>query len=88
MVEDTGYHSKNGITRGTYGEFSKVDEEFEELRYARAQQNKPMEIMEIADLLGALNGYLEKKYKGTINIYDAIKMMEATKKAFENGKRR
>ena len=87
MSADGSYHLKS-IARGVYGEFSKVEEELEELRDAQTQGNKPMEIIEIADLLGALNGYLEKKFKGTINVYDALKMMEATKRAFESGHRK
>jgi hypothetical protein len=51
-----GYHI-NEIPRGVYGEFSKVAEEFAEVQDAWEQRCLIMAIVELTDLLGALEAY-------------------------------
>jgi phosphoribosyl-ATP pyrophosphohydrolase len=79
-----GYHLKE-IKKGEYGEFSKIREEMEELLDAHAQNNRILEIVEITDLLGAIEAYLKKN---NLTLKDAIDMMELTKKAFQEGDRK
>ena len=79
----SGYHI-NKIERGTLGESTKIDEEYQELVDALSQDNKIMAIQELSDLLGAIEEFL-KKFNLTLD--DLIKMKDATKRAFENGRR-
>jgi phosphoribosyl-ATP pyrophosphohydrolase len=79
-----GYHLKK-IDKGVYGEFSKIKEEIEELQDAHKQNNRILEIVEITDLLGAIEGYL---LKNNLTLDDAIAMMRLTKKAFQDGDRK
>lgn len=80
------YHIKK-IERGTYGNFSKIKEEFLELEDAVEQNNKVLALCEIADLFGAIEGYLQTHAAG-ISIEDILKMMTATKEAFLSGERK
>lgn len=52
-----GYHLRE-IPRGTYGELSKIKEEIEEIEDSIAQGCKVMELVELSDLYGAIEGYL------------------------------
>jgi hypothetical protein len=79
-----GYHVTD-IQKGKYGEFSKIVEEFEELKDANSQDDKILELCEMSDLLGAMDGYLRFKYN--MNIHDLYKFMIKTKTSFEEGKR-
>lgn len=78
-----GYH-KRKIERGEFGEFSKIKEEFEECQDAIDQNNKVMVLLELSDMLGAIEEYC-KKYNLTLE--DLIEMKNATKRAFESGSR-
>lgn len=78
------YH-KREIKKGVLHQFSKIKEEFEELEDAHDQDNKILEICECADLIGAIEAYTQMKYN--ITITDLKRMAEATKSAFEEGKR-
>jgi len=78
-----GYHKKE-ITKGILGEFSKINEEFEELTDAVEQENKVLIICELTDLVGSIEEYI-KKYNLTLN--DLIEFSNLTKQAFKNGKR-
>lgn len=82
-----GYHQAE-IQKGEYGFFSKIEEEFQELKDAHTQSNPVMELVEISDLLGAIQGYLEKKYLNVIKLEDLLKMTAATRSAFESGDRK
>jgi hypothetical protein len=82
-----GYHL-NDIPRGEYGELSKVIEEALELKDAMEQGQKLMCLIELADILGAIEGYLEKYYEGKITVDDLFNMSYATKRAFESGYRK
>lgn len=79
-----GYHVRK-IPRGTFGEFSKVKEEFIELLDAHEQGVTIMELCELADLYGAMEGYIEKKFN--MSIEDLRKMNERTAEAFKDGTR-
>lgn len=79
-----GYHTKK-FKKGVYGEFSKVQEEWEELLDARLQDGKILELCELSDLYGAIAGYVEKKFNMTMD--DIAKMSRMTSEAFEAGER-
>lgn len=82
-----GYHI-NDIPRGVYGELSKVIEEALELKDAMEQGQKLMCLIEISDIIGAIEGYIEKYYGGKITMTDLHNMSYATKRAFESGDRK
>ena len=78
-----GYHLTE-IERGTFGEFSKIKEEFLEAEDALLQGNKVMALIELSDLIGAIEAYC---CKHNITLEDLIKMKEATGRAFNDGTR-
>lgn len=55
-----GYHIRE-IENGVFGQFSKIKEEFEEFLDAQDQSCTLMALLELSDLLGAVEGYCEKK---------------------------
>ena len=75
------------IPTGTYGEISKIEEELLELKDAQAQGVKIMELNELSDLIGAIEGYLEKHHSG-FSVDDLIAMQKTTRRAFESGHRK
>jgi phosphoribosyl-ATP pyrophosphohydrolase len=79
-----GYH-KNKIEKGTLGEFSKIKEEFLEAEDAYEQGNNIMLLLELSDMLGAIEDFL-KKYN--MNLDDLTKMKNATQSAFNDGSRK
>lgn len=79
-----GYHLRE-IERGVFGEVSKIKEEFEEFLEALEQENKVMALVELSDLLGAIEGYTSKKFNLTLE--DLLTMKKATQRAFESGAR-
>ena len=80
-----GYHLTK-IERGEYGEISKIEEEVAELQDAAIQGNKIMELVELSDLVGAIDGYLQEHHPGT-TMTDLITMAAATRRAFITGAR-
>lgn len=80
-----GYHL-SPIPRGTYGEFSKIEEEFYEAKDAIDQAASVMVLVELSDMMLAIKGYLQKRFPGT-TLDDLIKMAEITERAFNNGHR-
>lgn len=82
-----GYHVAE-IPCGEYGELSKIIEEAAELKDAMEQGQKIMCLIELSDILGAIEGYLEKHYAGKITITDLFNMSNATRTAFEKGYRK
>lgn len=78
-----GYHRKQ-INKGIYGEFSKIKEEFEELEDAHDQKDTILELCELSDLVGSIQGYISKY---NMSIEDLIKFSDKTKEAFIEGKR-
>jgi len=85
MSQNYGYHIAN-IERGEFGELSKILEEVNEAIDAESQGCKIMILVELSDMLGAIEGYLQKHHKD-ITLDDLHKMSQITKRAFKNGHR-
>lgn len=79
-----GYHKKH-IEKGINGEFSKIREEYEELRDAETQEDKILIICELSDLIGAIESYAFTYYN--LSLEDLKKFSDKTKEAFKEGKR-
>lgn len=79
-----GYH-KQIIKKGILGEFSKIEEEFQELTDSVQQDAKILTLCELADLCGAIDLFVKKQFNLTIE--DLVKMSKLTQSAFENGER-
>lgn len=79
-----GYHIRK-IERGVFGGVSKIREEYEEFCDAVEQSNPVMKLIELSDLIGAIEAYVEKRHN--ITLEDLIRMKNATKSAFEDGTR-
>ena len=80
-----GYHIDE-IPRGTFGESSKILEEVLELIDAEKQGIRVMQLCELSDILGAIEGFLRAKFPG-MSIEDLLAMENVTRRAFENGHR-
>lgn len=78
-----GYHVRD-IPRGVFGEPSKIIEESLEFQDAIEQNNKIMALVELADLIGAIEAYAAKS---GITLEDLVAMKDATKRAFQDGTR-
>lgn len=81
-----GYHVTE-IPKGTVGETSKIDEELAEFHDALLQDNQIMAVLELSDLLGAIEAWLEKHHP-SISLKDLITMKAATRRAFQDGSRK
>lgn len=77
------YH-KVEIKRGIIGEFSKIQEEFDELLDAIEQEDKVLQICELTDLIGAIECFSESKFN--LSLEDLIKFSNKTKIAFKEKK--
>jgi hypothetical protein len=80
-----GYHTKE-IPKGELGEFSKIREEYEELRDAESQECKVLAICELTDLIGAIEAYAQTQFN--LSLKDLIQFSNMTKSAFLEGKRK
>lgn len=80
-----GYHIAD-IKKGELGKFSKIREEYEEFCDANEQKNRVMELIELSDLIGAIESYTTKNYN--VSLEDLIKMTRATQSAFLDGIRK
>lgn len=60
------------------GEVSKIQEELDELSDAHNQQVRILMLCEVADLIGAIESYLEKHFPG-FTIKDAQEMVRLTR---------
>lgn len=78
-----GYHIKK-IDKGVLGEFSKIREEFLEAEDAIEQGNKVMLLVELCDMIGAIEAFVSGY---NISLEDLLKMKDATKRAFLDGSR-
>lgn len=78
------YHL-NQIPKGVLGQPSKIREEFLEFEDALEQNCPPMAILELADLIGAIEAYA-KTYRMTLD--DLVRMSDITKRAFQTGSRK
>lgn len=81
---EMGYHLKE-IERGKFGTFSKIREEFEEAQDAIDQNNPIMLLVELADMIGAIEAFAETQFN--IMPEELNNMKEATKRAFLDGTR-
>lgn len=77
------YHL-NDIPKGQFGEFSKIREEFLELEDAVNQNDSILILVELSDLLGAIEEYSKK---WNISMNDLISFSRKTQSAFKEGKR-
>lgn len=75
------------IEKGVLGTSSKIREEYEELVDAETQGIKIMALVELSDLVGAIEAYLKTNYPG-ITLVDLAKMSAATSRAFADGSRK
>jgi phosphoribosyl-ATP pyrophosphohydrolase len=78
-----GYHLRD-ISRGQYGEASKIIEEAEEFADAIAQNATIMALIELADMIGAIEAYLAKF---NLTLDDVRTMARINGRAFANGHR-
>lgn len=78
------YH-KREIKKGVIGEFSKIVEEVEELLDAHDQNNNVLMIVELTDLIGAIELFTLNKFN--LSIQDLKDFSDLTKSAFIEGKR-
>jgi len=80
-----GYHISS-IEKGALGEASKVKEECQEFMDAVNQKVPIMALLELSDMVGAIEAYLVKYHK-SISLHDLKAMSVVTKRAFDNGHR-
>lgn len=79
-----GYHLTD-IPKAKLGTIDKIKEEYDEFIDAHKQGCLIMELIELSDLVGAIDFYL-KKYN--LGIEDVLKFSNITKRAFESGERK
>lgn len=80
------YHVTD-IPRGEFGEVSKIVEEVLELQDAEEQGAKLMALNELADIIGAVEGYLVKHHP-SFTLADILQMKDLTARAFKSGARK
>ena len=85
LIKAPGYHIRE-IPKGTVGDSSKILEEVLELRDAEEQNATIMVLVELSDVVGAIELYLEHRHPA-ISIDDLLVMSHITQRAFKNGKR-
>jgi hypothetical protein len=81
----SGYHLTD-IPKGVLGEASKIEEEVREFMDAVRQKVDVMALIELADLIGAVEAWLAAKHP-TFTIDDLKAMAKVTKRAFVSGRR-
>lgn len=84
-VPNPGYHLV-AIEKGELGELSKIQEELNEALDAQTQNAKIMVLVELSDMVGALEAYLNKHHPGT-TLDDLKTMAGITQRAFASGRR-
>ncbi len=77
-----GYHSYK-IKKGKLGEASKIREEHEEFLDALNLNNPVMALVELCDLIGAIEAYTIKNHNITLD--ELLVMTRATQSAFKDG---
>ncbi|HBT0444721.1 hypothetical protein EPNKCIFM_00108 [Klebsiella phage KP13-16] len=80
-----GYHIKE-IEKRRYGSLGKIQEEVEELLDAHQQGSYIMMLVELSDLYGAIEGFMEENFPD-MKIADLKKFSDITKRAFKEGHR-
>jgi hypothetical protein len=84
--ETVGYHIAK-IPKGTIGQLSKIREELLEAEDAEQQGCKLMVLLELSDMVGAIEAYLEAQHPG-MTLQDLQQMAAITQRAFRSGLRR
>ena len=79
-----GYHIAS-IAKGKIGEASKIREELEEFEDALRQNANIMALVELSDMVGAIDLYLKNHFQSTVGINDLVQMSNITQRAFKNG---
>lgn len=85
IEQKPGYHLVT-IPKGVLGETSKIAEELAELEDAQAQMDRIMMLVELADLYGAVELFLEKHFPA-MSMEDLQRFSATTRRAFVNGRR-
>lgn len=80
-----GYHIDN-IPKGEIGKSSKILEEILELQDAEKQGCRIMALVELSDIIGAVELYLEENYPD-MTLRDLKSMSNITQRAFKDGSR-
>lgn len=80
-----GYHLRE-IKKQPYGSIEKIQEEFQELFDAVEQDCRVMQLVELSDIIGAVEGVLETEFPD-MTLQDLIQMSNITKRAFRSGGR-
>lgn len=83
--QGVGYHLTK-IEKGVFGELSKVLEEVNEAIDAENQGVNLMVLMELSDVIAAIDGYL-KAHSPSTTLQDLVAMAEVTRRAFDSGER-
>ena len=81
-----GYHITE-IKKGELGELSKIQEELDEAVDAEKQCCRVMTLLELSDMIGAVEGYLEVQFPD-FQISDLKSMSDITRRAFRDGTRK
>lgn len=82
---EKGYHLTK-IKKEKFGSSAKILEEVQELLDSENQNSKIMTLLELSDIIGAVEGYLKEKFPD-FTLDDLIKMKDITKRAFISGER-
>lgn len=81
-MSDFGYHTQF-IPKGECGEFSKIEEEFEELKDAwKNRESKVLTICELSDLYGSMEAFANKCLN--ISMDEIVKFSDLTKEAYQS----
>lgn len=80
-----GYHTSD-IPKGKAGEFSKIEEEFFEAKDAFETKNPVMLLLELSDMVGAIERFLDRHYPG-IDLDDIVTQAKLTNEVFKRGYR-
>lgn len=80
-----GYHLRE-IEKQPYGSIEKIQEEVQELFDAVEQDCRVMQLVELSDIIGAVEGVLETEFPD-MTLQDLIRMSNITKRAFRSGGR-
>ena len=70
------------IPKGVLGDSSKILEEVMELQDSEKQQCRIMALLEVSDILGAIEQYVKKHYPG-ITMEDIKNMSDITQRSFK-----
>ncbi len=77
LNKEYSFHNRK-IKKGIYGEFSKIEEELDEAKEALEQGNKLMFLIELSDIIGAIEGVTE--HHG-LDLNDLIKFSNKVKES-------